>query len=94
MDTALCITVKGCTVTGRGQRGRGRGRTIREVAAREKAEAAKRRSEEMLTKELALKKEGEAESREFEKLVALEMDNIMCKPHLTPSRRRGMAHSS
>jgi len=42
------------------------------VAAREKAEAAKRRSEEMLTKELALKKEGEAESREFEKLVAQE----------------------
>ena len=28
------------------------------VAAREKAEAAKRRSEEMLTKELSLKKEG------------------------------------
>jgi hypothetical protein len=42
------------------------------VAAREKAEAAKRRSEEMLTKELSLKKEGEAESREFEKLVTLE----------------------
>ena len=41
-------------------------------AAREKAEAAKRRSEEMLTKELSLKKEGEAESREFEKLVTLE----------------------
>lgn len=42
------------------------------VAAREKAEAAKRRSEEMLTKELSLKKEGEAESREFEKLVSVE----------------------
>jgi len=42
------------------------------VAAREKAEAAKRRSEEMLTKELSLKKEGESESREFEKLVTQE----------------------
>jgi len=42
------------------------------VAAREKAEAAKRRSEEMLTKELTLKKEGEAEAREFEKLCGLE----------------------
>ena len=46
------------------------------VAAREKAEAAKRRSEEMLTKELVLKKEGEAESAQFEKLVTLEETKV------------------
>jgi DNA repair exonuclease SbcCD ATPase subunit len=44
------------------------------TAARQKAEAAKRRSEEMLTKELAMKKDGEAEARELERLLALEGD--------------------
>lgn len=39
------------------------------VASRQKAEAAKRKSEEMLSKELALKKEGESEAREASKLL-------------------------
>lgn len=42
------------------------------VAARQKAEAAKRKSEEMLAKELALKKEGELDARECEKTFAAE----------------------
>jgi len=42
------------------------------VAARLKAEAAKRKSEEMLAKELALKKEGEADQRECEKVFGSE----------------------
>jgi len=42
------------------------------VGSRQKAEAAKRKSEEMLAKELALKKEGEVDARECEKLYAAE----------------------
>ena len=44
----------------------------RATADRQRAEMAKRKSDEMLTKELSLKKEGESESREFEKLVTQE----------------------
>lgn len=44
------------------------------TSARQKAEAAKRKSEEMLAKELALKKEGEVDNRECEKLYAAEQN--------------------
>jgi len=42
------------------------------AASRQRAEAAKRKSEEMLAKELLMKKEGEVDARECEKLFAAE----------------------
>ena len=46
------------------------------TASRAKAEAAKRKSEEMLAKELSMKKDGEADLRECEKVTLM--------PTLTP----------